>query len=203
VTLLRKVVLAVIAVLLATEGTGVQVTASIVLLVSCLVAHMLFMPHRLPLLNTVEAASLTVAVVTLAGGAILVDDAAPTAWQTTATVLLVAVNGSFIICVVLLLLRSAFQDDSLKQMLSASVAAMHTSTIAKKKQLGQQLRSMSFRRARQPVAKADVPAMSNESKASNVFADSSRKTLHSAVIPGTEKGVFLPSKARSSNPRNS
>jgi len=114
VTLLRKVVLALIAVLLATQGTGVQVTASIVLLVGCLVAHMLYLPHKLPLLNTVEAASLTVAVVTLAGGAILVDNAAPDAWKSATTIFVVAINALFLAGIVWRLFQSAAQDTKLK-----------------------------------------------------------------------------------------
>jgi len=115
VTLLRKVGLAVIAVLLATQGTGVQVTASIALLVTCLVGHFFAMPHRLAVLNNVEAISLTVAVATLSGGAILVDEAASDIWKISTSFVLVVLNGTFLVWVMGLLLKAVVMDGSFQK----------------------------------------------------------------------------------------
>jgi hypothetical protein len=128
VTLLRKVGLALIAVLLATQGTGVQVTCSMVLLVLSLVGHLLYMPHHLPLLNTVEAASLTVAVVTLAGGAVLVDERSPEAWKESTTVALLAVNGAFLACMAYLLLRAAVMDEAVQAGLRSALLKLCASS---------------------------------------------------------------------------
>ena len=121
VTLMRKVGLAVIAVLLATEGTGVQVMCSIALLVGSLMLQLIALPHLDKRLNMLEACSLVVAVATLAGGAVLVDEKAPAAWREVCSVAIVLLNAVFIATVVGFLLWYALNDASLRE---AAVASM-------------------------------------------------------------------------------
>jgi len=121
VTLMRKVGLAVIAVLLAPQGTGVQVMCSISLLVGSLLLHLMARPHVDERLNALEACSLVVAVGTLAGGAVLVDEAAPPGWRHVTSVAIVLLNASFIAAAVGALGWFALHDASLRAAASATV----------------------------------------------------------------------------------
>ncbi len=124
VTLMRKVGLAVIAVLLATQGTGVQVMCSIALLVGSLVVHLIALPHVDERLNMLEAGSLAVAVATLAGGAVLVDAEAPAAWTAATSVVIVLLNTLFIAAAVGALVYFLYTDKGLRKRAMTSMKAL-------------------------------------------------------------------------------
>jgi len=136
VTLMRKVGLAVIAVLLATEGTGVQVMCSIALLVGSLLLHLMAAPHLDERLNGVEAGSLVTAVATLAGGAVLVDDAAPLPWKQAVSVVIVLLNAAFIAVAVALLLWDVLHDAQVRDMAAATMLGIKSAASSITQRIG-------------------------------------------------------------------
>jgi len=115
IVLLRKVGLAVIAVLLAPLGAGLQSTCAIVLLGSSMLVHERMTPFRDALLNKLESSSLFVALITIAGGAALLDDTVGIASKQFVTVMLLLSNAVFLFIVVFLLVRGvALHEDNRK-----------------------------------------------------------------------------------------
>jgi len=101
--MLRKALMAVIAVFLAPAGVTVQaVTTSLLALVS-LVVQQSKRPYTEDLLNTTEASTLFVVILTMISGTYLADPLVSTSAREATTVLVVAANALFVLWMVLLI----------------------------------------------------------------------------------------------------
>ena len=103
--------LAVIAVLLAPAGVGVQILCSMLLLTGALAAQFSCGPFRDKTVNCLEVISIGVAIFTIASGAVLVDGGASLTAMEVVSVLIAIVNVVFIIAVVAILLKMAWQEE--------------------------------------------------------------------------------------------
>ena len=107
----RKVMLAVIAVLLAPAGVGVQIMCSVFLLFGAVVAQLICNPFRDKTVNSLEVMSIGVAIFTIAPGAVLVDGSASLTAREVVSVLIAVVNAAFIFGVLVILLKMAWQEE--------------------------------------------------------------------------------------------
>lgn len=116
VALLRKVFLAVVAVFFAPFGAGVQSTAATVLLVLSLHVHASAQPYQSVLVNRLESGSLVVALVTICGGASLVDPRSSEGAKVLVSTVTLLVNAVFIAAVVTYTAVAAIRSDGARGM---------------------------------------------------------------------------------------
>jgi len=110
--LMRKVGLAVIAELMQPLGAGLQSTCALVLLASSLLIHQRVAPFQDSMLNKLESSSLFVALVTIAGGAALLDESVGLASKQFVTVILLLCNAVFLTTIALLVKGVVLQAEA-------------------------------------------------------------------------------------------
>ena len=109
VVVLRKFCLALCSVLLSTSGVGFQISLTVIMLVISLVLHDHALPFRERFINSLETASITCSITTLAGGAALIDSSSSLVARQFVSIVIVVINVALTCTIVAILSRMAWR----------------------------------------------------------------------------------------------
>ncbi len=115
----RKVGFTFVATLMAPLGLGLRLAASLVLLATFMVAHLLAMPYDAILLDYFEAASAFIVLVTLSCGSALVDTSVSNTSKMVVSILIMIINIALIGAIVYTLILEAWKDPQIQHALRA------------------------------------------------------------------------------------
>ena len=121
----RKVVLTVIATVLAPLGLGLRITVSMFLMATAMAIHLVTMPYEDEFLDYAEAVSSLITLITLAAGSTLVDDTVQRPAKIAISIVVVLANAIFMIAGISTLVFTALRDPLIQETLEMAHLPIH------------------------------------------------------------------------------